>query len=349
MKTEPWWFVSPPQGGEDDTATFYAAAIFRDKQFYLTRMKTLASEEWTAESLASHTQRHLPELRLVRTEFYKGRVSRMDLVSPDSAIEIYNNGTGGVSLTLLTLDDGALSRFNAMELKDANVTDASHSVSLMITRGRNGELNTQEVALPVRTLVEANYDPGVMTGWEQVRKDLQSPTPNGRIAIFHGPPGTGKTHLIRGLMSGIGNPVYLIIPPKEIANLGNPEMTGLLLSVSSEYRRRLVLVVEDADEILTHRQSTTIAALANALSIGDGLLGDAVNAFILATTNAPITDVDPALLRPGRLSACVHVPLLQPEDAAAAFKKLSGGANYVGWTDPVSLADVYDAVRKAGA
>lgn len=347
MKPEPWWFVSPPAGGDDDSSTFYAAAVFRDKHFWLSRIKTVPSEEWTTDSCAAHLTRHMPELRLVRTEHFKGRVSRMDLVSPESTVEIYNSGAGGIGITFLTLDEDAFKRFNAIGIRDANASNDDESVALMITRGRQGELTTQAVNLPTRALVESNYDPGVVTGWEQVRRDLKSPDPNGRIAIFHGSPGTGKTHLIRALMSGVHEAVYLIIPPKEITNLGNPEMTGLLLSVSAEYRERLVLVVEDADEILTHRQSTTIAALANTLSIGDGLLGDAVNAFILATTNAPITDVDPALLRPGRLSACVHVPPLQPENAAVAFEKLAG--SHREWDVPVTLAEVYAAARRTSA
>jgi ATP-dependent 26S proteasome regulatory subunit len=37
------------------------------------------------------------------------------------------------------------------------------------------------------------------------------------------------------------------------------------------------------------------------LNIGDGFLGEHLRLHVIATTNAPVRQLDPALLRPGRL------------------------------------------------
>ena len=41
--------------------------------------------------------------------------------------------------------------------------------------------------------------------------------------------------------------------------------------------------------------------IVNLLNIGDGFLGEHLKLHVIATTNAPVRQLDPALLRPGRL------------------------------------------------
>jgi len=42
----------------------------------------------------------------------------------------------------------------------------------------------------------------------------------------------------------------------------------------------------------------------NLLNIDDGYLGDYLKIHIIATTNAPVRELDPAILSPGRLLGC---------------------------------------------
>ena len=201
--------------------------------------------------------------------------------------------------------------------------------------------------IPKRSLSRQNYTPEAVKAWDRVASDLQSEDPNGRIAIFHGPPGTGKTHLIRGFMSAGINGTFVIIPPKEIGNIGDPEMIDLLIEIQDDYEGRIILVIEDADEILSTRKATSMSALANALNLGDGLMGDAVNAFIIATTNSPLGEIDPAILRPGRLSVISEVPNLPTAQAQEVFKSIGGGGDLPSSNavESYSLAEIYAAAR----
>ena len=78
--------------------------------------------------------------------------------------------------------------------------------------------------------------------------------------------------------------------------------------------------------------------MANLLNLSDGLFGDAMNMQILCTFNTPLTEVDPALLRKGRLTVKHEFKELSVKDANALFKYL--GKEHI--TDkPMSLSDIY--------
>jgi len=65
-------------------------------------------------------------------------------------------------------------------------------------------------------------------------------------------------------------------------------------------------VLEDAGEYLApDAKQTRGQALSRLLNVCDGVLGQAMNALILVTTNEPLRSLHPALSRPGRCVAQV--------------------------------------------
>lgn len=71
--------------------------------------------------------------------------------------------------------------------------------------------------------------------------------------------------------------------------------------------RRAVLVLEDADECLVPRQATRSPQSPTLLDLTDGLLSALTDFRVLVSTNARHVEVDPAVLRPGRLCSHIHV------------------------------------------
>jgi len=59
--------------------------------------------------------------------------------------------------------------------------------------------------------------------------------------------------------------------------------------------------MEDAEELLLPRDEGSRTKVANLLNIGDGFLGEHLKLHVIATINAAVRQLDPALLRPGRL------------------------------------------------
>ena len=125
--------------------------------------------------------------------------------------------------------------------------------------------------------------------------------------LLKGPPGTGKSSLIKGLCSYFDRHLYLL-------NLKG--MTDdSLLKILSEVPENSVVVIEDIDACdvsLSRKEkekmppkilsSLTISGLLNAL---DGITS-AENRILIATTNHP-EKLDSALLRPGRIDLEIEI------------------------------------------
>jgi len=221
----------------------------------------------------------------------------------------------------------------------------------------NGGLTSSSLGVGASPLIEENYTPDAIEGYKQVLSDLRSQDPIGALAILAGPPGTGKTHLIRSLLHDCPELRFLILPANVVSEMSGPALLqalineaedpcdtpyGFDLSKKDEKRTKpLVLIIEDADECLTVRDRENISSTATLLNATDGILGKCLNLRIICTTNAEIEEFDPAILRPGRLSAKVEVGLLDREQATKIYKRL-GGKGKPNWEDKfLPLSSVY--------
>jgi SpoVK/Ycf46/Vps4 family AAA+-type ATPase len=168
-----------------------------------------------------------------------------------------------------------------------------------------------------------NYQAAVLKKLDYVVEEFKKRDPFGRLVLFHGPPGTGKSHLVRGLTQMLTNSLIIIVPPDMIQELGKPTFVKVLQSHKNE--RSLTLLFEDADEALVKRMSDNMSAISSLLNLTDGLLGDLLDLRIVATTNAIKLEMEPALMRRGRLLANIHVDRLNTEEAWAVLQSLCGG------------------------
>ena len=98
--------------------------------------------------------------------------------------------------------------------------------------------------------------------------------------------------------------------------------------------------MEDAERLLWRRTGDNREAVSSLLNIADGLMGRMLRLHIICSVNAKMEDLDPAVLRPGRLMNHRRFEPLSREAAEriAADRGLTFMPNE--WSEGYSLAEV---------
>ena len=220
----------------------------------------------------------------------------------------------------------------------AEVKEAEPSTPLSVMSTTFNGLRISSAGYPGRELERDNYPDETLSSFDHVMEDLRSEYPCGKLVILRGAPGTGKTHLIRGMLHEKLDRTVVHLPPSLISQIDSP---GFLTALGHQ-EEPILLIVEDADSCLIQRQDENMPSISALLNIGDGLLGHALDLRILLTTNADL-EMDEALRRAGRLCREIEVGKLKAWHANAIFQRLGGHDSP--FDRDVPLSDVYAAAR----
>ena len=164
--------------------------------------------------------------------------------------------------------------------------------------------------LPLDT-VRNNYPPAVVAQTERLLALMREKTHG--LVFLGGPSGTGKSYLIRTILSELRSSRKGLVCSPALDFLRNP---GLLLQVASQYKRAIV-VLEDVGEVLEQAAQGTgrLEEVSGLLNLSEGLLSILSDTVLIVSSNVPPDKLNPALLRPGRCLARVEVGKLEHEHA----------------------------------
>lgn len=222
------------------------------------------------------------------------------------------------------------------------VSNPRHGVRALVQEGQ--ELTLKKIGEITSNLIRDNYDPQVIEGYDYIQEQLSSDAPSGRLAILNGQPGTGKTHLLKGLIASDSDCDFILISPSVVRDIAGPNLLSIFRHDTGKKR---VLVLEDADACLAKRAADTMSDIQALLNLADGIIGQVMDFRIVATTNAKKLDFDPAIMRPGRLCGHIEVDLLQTEQANRVYQRVSEKTDEP-FSKEVTLAAAYakaNAVR----
>lgn len=151
------------------------------------------------------------------------------------------------------------------------------------------------------------------------------------VLILIGPPGTGKTSFIKGLLNHTEQSAMVCYDEKI---LSDDALFAAFIDGDSK-----LLVVEDADLFLSSRANGN-NMMHKFLNVGDGLVTLRDKKIIFSTNLPSVKDIDEALLRPGRCHDVLEFGQLDLQQAKALAEKK--GIPFEGTEDKkYSVAEVF--------
>jgi hypothetical protein len=186
----------------------------------------------------------------------------------------------------------------------------------------NGDFYLKDIPLASRKksmFSYENYNEGFEDISNRIINTLKTDSESG-LVLFHGDPGTGKTSYLKHLLHTIDNKKLIYMPPDLTEHLSSPGFITFMMGEATNS----ILLIEDAENVLRHREAGGSQAVSNILNLSDGILGDVLKLQIVCTFNSKLEEIDPALLRPGRCIAEYRFEPLVADRAHHLMKKLHG-------------------------
>lgn len=176
--------------------------------------------------------------------------------------------------------------------------------------------------------IENNYNDDFQKPYEKICEVIEKKNETG-LVLMYGEPGTGKSSVIKNLISKYPETEFVFVDGSLLANVPN----NLLVSYFIE-NENTVFILEDCEKVLMSREEGYNPVINTLLNVTDGIIGDVLGIKLICTFNTSLSKIDKALLRKGRLSVKYEFKKLK----ANKVSKLLGREV----KEDMNLADIYN-------
>jgi hypothetical protein len=273
----------------------------------------------------------------------------------DDAFLVATVRSSSVEATVFARGDDARARLDVLlerlhPFAAAPADDAGVWVRFATWQEGDVDLRAQRVECPALDAIRPNYPARTRAAIEALTGDA-APWEGGRLLLWSGPPGTGKTWALRALLRAWKDrflPVF-VHDPLEFA--ARPHYYLEVQSDTAENggkpAKPLLFIFEDAaDLVLPESRGAGDERVGKFLNLTDGLFGQGRRDLFVITFNEDVDSIDPAFLRPGRCRGMVRFPPFTREEADAW---LSGRGLPSGAGGDMTLAELYETLHRAQA
>lgn len=241
---------------------------------------------------------------------------------------------GHVSIAYSDIDEAEIAQLKELGNKHRRIKDELNNLFVVIYEHNYYSLKQSHIN-HTDIKIDHHYNDDFMPIAQNIETFLTSDNSSG-LVILHGKQGTGKTSYIRYLLNQ-GKKKMLYMSGDLVEKLSDPSFISFIRRQNDS-----IFIVEDCEELLATRNGSNRmnSGLINILNISDGLLSDELCIKFICTFNAPLKDIDEALLRKGRLVARYEFSDLAVEKVNKLIKE--EGLDIPEQNKPMSLAELYN-------
>ena len=241
-----------------------------------------------------------------------------------------------IVLTMSLEDDGLWYRIYSHDIEDSNkiakqigeyfisepeISDTKNKFAFWQMSDEGCHAQYSYLECPDLDSLKDNYNADTFTEVNRIL-NLEEPYKHGKIVLWHGPPGNGKTYLIRAAakywIKKFDIVPEVIIDPQQLFTYSRYLTTLLLRRTAKKNQPFRLFIAEDCAQLFSS-EGRSQEGFDRLLNIADGLLGQGQKIVFLFTANERIDNIDPAILRPGR---CLQNVLIDNWDMSSACKWL---------------------------
>ena len=251
------------------------------------------SEEYKTSVLIHNKQ---DDIAVILTEYIGGTKCEVDILGSSS--EQFNKYCKMIQ--------------DILSLSNSRVRQNQRSSIFFATKTKDGVFleNKTFDKIPFDS-IKNNYAESVKNSVSQLIKKI--PSVQHGLILMHGSTGTGKTYLIRSLLSEIHNRDAVICSPATVF-LSN---AGDISDAIQDLDKPFVILEDLGDVFMADSASANHDPFNVLLNYTDGLFSLLGNAIFLLTFNIDRIKMNKALLRPGRCIADINVCHLSKQEAQA--------------------------------